>query len=91
MDPLYLSVLVAAEKMFWRCVQSGEVPHLIMAEQAAAQRARSAMRGSRRAAVHDVFPSEDRRARQRCRIGEKGAAHRRSGRRPRNPTSKPEE
>jgi len=32
MDPLYLSVLVAAEKKFWRCVQSGEVPHLIMAE-----------------------------------------------------------
>jgi YqaJ-like recombinase protein len=32
MDPLYLTVLVAAEKKFWRCVQSGEVPHLIMAE-----------------------------------------------------------
>jgi hypothetical protein len=32
MDPLYLSVLVLAEKKFWRCVQSGEVPHLIMAE-----------------------------------------------------------
>jgi putative phage-type endonuclease len=31
-DPLYLSVLVAAEKKFWRCVQSGEVPHLINAE-----------------------------------------------------------
>jgi predicted phage-related endonuclease len=31
-DPLYLSVLVSAEKKFWRCVQSGEVPHLIMAE-----------------------------------------------------------
>jgi predicted phage-related endonuclease len=29
MDPLYLSVLVAAEKKFWRCVQSGETPHLI--------------------------------------------------------------
>jgi predicted phage-related endonuclease len=29
MDPLYLSVLVSAEKKFWRCVQSGEVPHLI--------------------------------------------------------------
>jgi hypothetical protein len=29
MDPLYLSVLVSAEK---RCVQSGEVPHLINAE-----------------------------------------------------------
>ena len=32
MDPLYLSVLVSAEKKFWRCVQSGEVPHLIMVE-----------------------------------------------------------
>jgi predicted phage-related endonuclease len=32
MDPLYLSVLVAAEKKFWRCVQSGETPHLINAE-----------------------------------------------------------
>jgi predicted phage-related endonuclease len=32
MDPLYLSVLVSAEKKFWRCVQSGEVPHLINAE-----------------------------------------------------------
>jgi predicted phage-related endonuclease len=32
MDPLYLSILVSAEKKFWRCVQSGEVPHLIMAE-----------------------------------------------------------
>jgi predicted phage-related endonuclease len=32
MDPLYLSVLVSAEKKFWRCVQTGEVPHLIMAE-----------------------------------------------------------
>ena len=32
MDPLYLSVLVSAEKKFWRCVQSGEVPDLIMAE-----------------------------------------------------------
>jgi hypothetical protein len=31
-DPLYLSVLVAAEKKFWRSVQSGEVPHLINAE-----------------------------------------------------------
>jgi len=29
MDPLYLSVLVSAEKKFWRCVQSGELPHLI--------------------------------------------------------------
>jgi predicted phage-related endonuclease len=32
MDPLYLSVLVQAEKKFWRCVQSGEVPHLINVE-----------------------------------------------------------
>ena len=31
-DPLYLSVLVAAEKKFWRCVQSGERPRLINAE-----------------------------------------------------------
>jgi len=31
MDPLYLSVLVPAEKKFWRCVQSGETPHLINA------------------------------------------------------------
>jgi putative phage-type endonuclease len=32
MDPLYLTVLVQAEKKFWRCVQLGEVPHLINAE-----------------------------------------------------------
>src|SRR5215510_1823197 len=32
MDPLYLSVLVSTEKKFWRCVQSGETPHLINAE-----------------------------------------------------------
>src|SRR5438477_6614669 len=32
MDPLYLSILVSAEKKFWRCVQSGEVPHLINAQ-----------------------------------------------------------
>jgi predicted phage-related endonuclease len=32
MDPLYPSVLVSAEKKFWRCVQSGEVPRLINAE-----------------------------------------------------------
>jgi hypothetical protein len=25
-------VLVSAEKKFWRCVQSGEVPHVVMAE-----------------------------------------------------------
>jgi len=29
MDPLYLSVLVSAEKKFWRCVLSGEEPRLI--------------------------------------------------------------
>jgi predicted phage-related endonuclease len=32
MDPLYLSVLVSAEKKFWRCVKSGETPHLVNAE-----------------------------------------------------------
>jgi YqaJ-like viral recombinase domain len=32
LGPLYLSVLVSAEKKFWRCVQSGELPHLINAE-----------------------------------------------------------
>jgi predicted phage-related endonuclease len=32
MDPLYLTVLVSAEKKFWRCVQTGEIPHLINAE-----------------------------------------------------------
>jgi predicted phage-related endonuclease len=32
LDPLYLAVLVSAEKKFWRCVQSGETPHLINAE-----------------------------------------------------------
>jgi len=32
MDPLYLSVLVSAEKKFWRCVEFGSVPHLINAE-----------------------------------------------------------
>jgi len=32
MDPLYLSVLVSVEKKFWRCVLSGEPPHLINAE-----------------------------------------------------------
>src|SRR5438128_1616404 len=32
MDRLYLTVLVSAEKKFWRCVQSGELPHLINAE-----------------------------------------------------------
>jgi predicted phage-related endonuclease len=32
LDPLYLSILVSAEKKFWRCVQSGETPHLVYAE-----------------------------------------------------------
>jgi len=32
MDPLYLSMLVSAEKKFWCCVQSSETPHLINAE-----------------------------------------------------------
>jgi predicted phage-related endonuclease len=31
-DPLYLSVLVSAEKKFWRCVQTGEPPRLVFAE-----------------------------------------------------------
>jgi predicted phage-related endonuclease len=31
-DPLYLSILVSAEKKFWRCVQSGEPPRLVFAE-----------------------------------------------------------
>jgi hypothetical protein len=31
-DPLYLSLLVSAEKKFWRCVQSGETPHLVNVE-----------------------------------------------------------
>src|SRR6188768_674923 len=31
-DALYLSILVSAEKKFWRCVQSGETPHLVYAE-----------------------------------------------------------
>src|SRR5256884_1115825 len=32
LDPLYLTVLVSAEKKILRCVQSGAGPHLIMAE-----------------------------------------------------------
>jgi putative phage-type endonuclease len=32
LDPLYLSVMVSAEKKFWRCVRSGEPPHLINAD-----------------------------------------------------------
>ena len=35
-DPLYLSILVSAEKKFWRCVQSGETPHLVQRRAAAA-------------------------------------------------------
>jgi len=31
MNPLYLTVHVPAEKKFWRCVQSGELPNLISA------------------------------------------------------------
>jgi predicted phage-related endonuclease len=31
-DPLYQTVLLAAEKKFWRCVQTGETPHLVDAE-----------------------------------------------------------
>ncbi len=31
-DPLYLTVLISAEKKFWRCVQSGEPPRLVNAE-----------------------------------------------------------
>ena len=29
MDPLYLSILVSAEKKFWRCVLSGDEPRLV--------------------------------------------------------------
>src|SRR5258705_7933926 len=32
MDPLYLSILVSAEKKFWRCVQFGATPHIINAK-----------------------------------------------------------
>src|SRR5499427_7414962 len=32
MDPLYLTVLVSAEKKFWRCVRSGEKPRLFGVE-----------------------------------------------------------
>ena len=32
MDPLYLSILVSAEKKFWRCVQTGEPPRVVFAE-----------------------------------------------------------
>jgi predicted phage-related endonuclease len=37
LDPLYLSVLISAEKKFWCCVQSGEQPHLINVEAPRAQ------------------------------------------------------
>src|SRR5689334_13077660 len=31
-DPLYQHLLLTAERKFWRCVQSGEVPHLFGVE-----------------------------------------------------------
>lgn len=31
-DPIYQTVLLSAERAFWRCVQTGETPHLIGAE-----------------------------------------------------------
>jgi hypothetical protein len=31
-DPIYLSVLISAEKKSWRCTQSGETPQLINAK-----------------------------------------------------------
>ena len=31
-DPLYLTILVSAEKKFWHCVRSGQAPHLVHAE-----------------------------------------------------------
>jgi hypothetical protein len=31
-DPLYQHLLLRAEKKFWRCVESGEPPHLFGAE-----------------------------------------------------------
>ena len=31
-DPLYQHLIVTAEKKFWRCVESGEPPHLFGAE-----------------------------------------------------------
>jgi putative phage-type endonuclease len=42
MDPLYLSVLVSAEKKFWRCVQSGETPISSMPSRRARASRRSA-------------------------------------------------
>jgi predicted phage-related endonuclease len=31
-DPIYQTVLIAAEKAFWRCVKTGDTPHLFDAE-----------------------------------------------------------
>ena len=31
-DPLYQHLLLTAEKKFWRCVETGEVPHLFGVE-----------------------------------------------------------
>ena len=31
-DPLYQHLLLTAEKKFWRCVESGETPHLFGVE-----------------------------------------------------------
>jgi predicted phage-related endonuclease len=31
-DPLYQHLLLAAEKKFWRCIESGEIPHLFGVE-----------------------------------------------------------
>jgi hypothetical protein len=31
-DPLYQHLLLAAEKKFWRCVETGEAPHLFEVE-----------------------------------------------------------
>jgi hypothetical protein len=31
-DPLYQHLLITAEKKFWRCVESGETPHLFGVE-----------------------------------------------------------
>ena len=31
-DPLYQHLLLTAEKKFWRCVESGEAPHLFGVE-----------------------------------------------------------
>ena len=34
-DPLYQHLLLTAEKKFWRCVESGEIPHLFGVDPAA--------------------------------------------------------